>query len=488
MLVTTTCGNETSRMQGVEAMVMPAVRSAGFLAAGRKLAWVPLSAFLAAIAGCGSNAEPAMCPNLPIATGVLGQTNLNTGTANFGGIDPATVAAPYGALATDGELSYLADTANNRVLGYFSPPSGAGAEADFELGQGDASGSDFTGRAPGTGPTALSAPSKAWVSADGRLVVADTGNNRVLIWNLLPTANTPPDVVVGQPDFNSSRANQMLAAPTAATLRNPTAAVIANGYLIVADQGNNRVLIWNSVPTTANASADVELGQTAIREDDDITTQCTANSDDLGFCFGTAVSGGDEDAEDGLRVGMSAPSDVWSDGFKVLVSDTGNNRVLYWNQIPFTNNTAYTFVMGQAEPAQNEAGIDSQHMDTPWGVYANGTAVYVGDSGNNRVLVFDGFPFQNGQPATSLFGQADFAHSAANDSDQNGVPGSQQNNRTELAPTFNTLSFPTGVYVTSDGKLYVADHANNRIVTFSASSAVTGTVPSLCNGTNPRVE
>jgi len=56
------------------------------------------------------------------------------------------------------------------------------------------------------GPSFLNHP--MGVATDGvRLFVADTCNNRVLIWNSIPTTNyAPADVVVGQPDF--ARANR----------------------------------------------------------------------------------------------------------------------------------------------------------------------------------------------------------------------------------------------------------------------------------------
>ena len=43
------------------------------------------------------------------------------------------------------------------------------------------------------------------VYSDGeRLFVADTRNNRILIWNSIPTqTNQPADIVVGQQDFTS---------------------------------------------------------------------------------------------------------------------------------------------------------------------------------------------------------------------------------------------------------------------------------------------
>ena len=43
------------------------------------------------------------------------------------------------------------------------------------------------------------------ITNDGQhLIVVDTCNNRVLIWNSLPTSNVAPDVVLGQTDFNTN--------------------------------------------------------------------------------------------------------------------------------------------------------------------------------------------------------------------------------------------------------------------------------------------
>ncbi len=47
-------------------------------------------------------------------------------------------------------------------------------------------------------------PQGVWIQGS-KLFVADTQNNRVLIWNTIPTQNNQPaDVVLGQPDFTTS--------------------------------------------------------------------------------------------------------------------------------------------------------------------------------------------------------------------------------------------------------------------------------------------
>ncbi len=101
------------------------------------------------------------------------------------------------------------------------------------------------------------------VATDGKiLVVADTDNNRVLIWNSLPRANgQPADVVIGQADFTH---NGTKVPPTQTSLRGPEGVWLSNGKLFIADTQDNRILIYNKVPTANNAAADVVVGQEGL--------------------------------------------------------------------------------------------------------------------------------------------------------------------------------------------------------------------------------
>ncbi len=79
------------------------------------------------------------------------------------------------------------------------------------------------------GSVAQNALRNPWaVTSDGeKLIIAEYSNNRVLIYNNIPTANNAPaDVVIGQPDFNSSLANQG-GTPDANTLYRPWGLTIA---------------------------------------------------------------------------------------------------------------------------------------------------------------------------------------------------------------------------------------------------------------------
>lgn len=381
-----------------------------------------LSAVLPALlaSACGGASEDDDDPELILATRVIGQADFTSGSANRGAaVSALGLAQPLGPVATDGTRFFIADYGNHRVLGYAEIPTATTA-ALFVLGQDSA-----TASTPGTGPTRMALPASVAI-ADGRLVVADAGNNRVLIWNTLPVGNTPPDVVVGQPDLVSDDPGT-----AADRLSFPVAATIANNRLIVSDQDNNRVLIWNTVPAANGTPADVVLGQ---RD------------------FGTATANDEED-------GLNSPAGIWSDGFRLLVADSGNNRVMVWSQLPRTSGADASFVIGQSDFSRVTAGVGQGVLRTPFGVASDGTRIWIADSGNNRVLEFDAFPIANNVLAVDVYGQDRDNYSARlpNDEDQDGV--------TDDAPSAATLSSPTGVSV-SAGVLYVVDRNNHRVLAF----------------------
>ncbi len=373
-----------------------------------------------ALVGCGGSGGGDDEADLISAFNVVGQSDYTQGSPNAGATAAATtMAQPLGNVAVDGQRLFVADTANNRVLGYNTIPDAPGAAADFVLGQ-----DGFSGNLAGTTQSRMALPSAVFIG-EGRLVVADSGNNRVLIWNSIPSATgTLPDVVVGQDTFTTS-----LSGTSATTFSYPTSAVIANGRLLVADQNNNRVLVWSTVPASNGAAADMVLGQQDFSTRDD-----------------------DDEAEE-----MNRPASVWSDGFRLLVADSGNHRVLYWSLFPQQSGAEADYVIGQSDFSRSSAGTSSSTLRTPFGVAADGTRVYVADSGNNRVLEFDSFPISNGPAASDVFGQEGFSNNTANDNDQDGDVDDN--------PSQRTLSGPSGVFVYS-GVLYVSDRNNNRVMMF----------------------
>jgi DNA-binding beta-propeller fold protein YncE len=148
----------------------------------------------------------------------------------------------YGAsgLAVDAHGNlYVADTANNRVLVYRDPLT-TDAVADQVLGQ-----PGFQQRLAGTGPRRF-APGNLAIAlgpAD-ELYVADPGNDRVLEF-LQPLRGTAADRIFGHDDFAAGGVPFNVPPPpaTAANLLEPMGvAVDAMGNLYVADTGHDRVL------------------------------------------------------------------------------------------------------------------------------------------------------------------------------------------------------------------------------------------------------
>jgi hypothetical protein len=164
--------------------------------------------------------------------------------------------------------------------------------------------------------------------------IADTSNNRVKLYDNVPTSSFPdgPGIVLGQ--FNSSTnlnlGNGSLA--TAASMDGPTNATVCGGKFFVADKSNNRVLIWNSMPTTNGQAADLVLGQERM-------TNKTANRGG-----GVVASSNTLSAPYGLAcysVGSVA---------MLFVSDSGNHRVLVWNDVSSAGIGAdANQVLGQAD-------------------------------------------------------------------------------------------------------------------------------------------
>ena len=93
------------------------------------------------------------------------------------------------------------------------------------------------------------------------------------------------------------------------------------------------------------------------------------------------------------------PTDVWSDGTKLIVADNTNSRVLIWNTFPTANFTPADVVLGQSDFTHNAANDDNQDgsydsptvrtLYYPTGVYLFETKLFVTDYYNSRFLIFE---------------------------------------------------------------------------------------------------
>jgi hypothetical protein len=296
---------------------------------------------------------------------VLGQPDMTSNSPNNGGLSVG-LNSPM-SICSDGTKLVVVDRSNNRALIWNSFPTVTQEAANVVLGQPDlTSNSSNTG---GLSAHSLWLPASCHVDEGGKLYIADQRNNRLLIWNSIPTANqTNADVVLGQPDMTSGTANN--GGRTAHSLVNPWGVYAKNGKLYIADLDNQRVLIWNVIPTSNQANADVVLGQP------DMTS-------------GTANNGGIS------AQSLYYPRAVSVVGSKLYVSDGSNNRILVWNSVPTVNQTAADAVLGQTNFSSNTAnsgGLSATSLSAPWGAVSSFTFdgnsyLLITDSGNGRVLL-----------------------------------------------------------------------------------------------------
>lgn len=405
--------------------------------------WLFCLCLTAGLCSCGGGSSgsgddsPAGFDSFQRATLVIGQALFTVGTENAGrGTgDPGDIAAdgmvsPVGNAAIINSPLFIPDSGNNRVLGFDTLPTINGSAADFALGQ-----NDLTSASSGSGSGQLAAPQTVTAAAD-QLFVVDTGNNRVLIWNTLPDESAAAaDLVVGQVGFGLNLPNV-----AANRLASPASCFIIDGRLIVADQGNHRVLIWNSIPAASNVDADLVLGQ-----DDFIHNAANDDNQD-----------GAVDVTPSART-LNAPSDIWSDGNRLIVADRGNNRVLIWDSFPTGNFAPASTVIGQPDMLSATAGTSATELNGPLALASDGQQLFLVDRNNHRVLIWETLPNIDFAAADVVLGQSDFNHNTANDDDQNGVDDGQ--------PSTRTLNLPAGIELAGQ-RLLVSDTGNHRFLLF----------------------
>jgi sugar lactone lactonase YvrE len=156
---------------------------------------------------------------------------------------------------------------------------------------------------------------------------------------------------------------------------------------------------------------------------------------------------------------LSDPEGIFVDSNGALwVADTGNHRVLRFDGATGAVSTPTLTadqVIGQANFTTATTGITLNTLNTPRDAWVDGSGhLWVADSANNRVLRFDAVTGLGDGPAASrVFGQP--------------------NGTTNTATTMATgLSNPTSVSVDGNGVLWVADSTNNRVLRFDAAASV----------------
>ncbi|HEX6930453.1 MAG TPA: hypothetical protein VF267_14450 [Gammaproteobacteria bacterium] len=360
---------------------------------------------------------------------VIGQQDFSGGQPHQGGTVPSasSLNMPLGGVySSESDVLFIADSDNARVLGYLGVPDVNNANADFVLGQ-----QDFTSAEKVISAAGMFSP-EAVTTNGGRLMITDTDLNRVTVYAGVPeSGSAEPVLVVGQTalDVYTGACDQ-------STLIHPHAHYLApDGKLLVADAGNNRVLVWNEMPTENGAPADFVLGQVDFNN-------CSALEPE----------------------NFQHPAALWSDGERLIVADSEKHRILVWNTFPTESFQAPDVIIGQSDmlhPVPNDDNQDGVSDDAPTArtlSYPRDFSVhegklYVADMDNHRVLIWNEIPTESFTPADNVLGQPDFTSNAMNAG--------------EAQPNERGFRRPVGVSVVGD-QLLVTEWENSRVMVFDA--------------------
>jgi sugar lactone lactonase YvrE len=309
---------------------------------------------------------------------------------------------------TNPQQLWVADSENNRVL-LFNAPFTTGQNASVVLGQ-----SDFTSSSQATSATGLNDPTHVVADAHGNLWVSDWGNNRVLQYKQPFSSGMAASLVLGQTNFTANASSTSASGLSS----QHELAFDNNGDLWVADSYNNRVLEF--VPPFSNGmSASVVMGQPSFTANDCLTTA-------TGLCYPTGLA-------------FDKNGNLW-------VVDSDNNRVLQY-YAPFVNGESASTVLGQPSFTTAVQGAGATGVDVPWSVAIDPAGdVWVSDGGDWRVLEFTA-PFSSGEAASLVLGFPNFTTTV--------------NNNLQ-----SSLTNPRGIAFDAGGNLYVADNSSSRVMVF----------------------
>jgi uncharacterized protein (TIGR03437 family) len=388
----------------------------------------------------------------PLADIVIGQADFATATYTAGtspALSLTSFATPSGiAFDSAGRLFVAESVANQRgrIL-MWTPPFSSGQPASRLLGV-DTS----------TPPPANISDSQFAISPGGlfpigdSIAAVDTYNSRILVFApvekwLFNTTWQSATTVIGQADFASGSRNRGQS-PAADRLAFPTAAVLYNSELYVADTFNNRVIVMPQSSGLFGPATRV-LGQ----------DQMNQNAPNL--VEGREFNFGSSSFDGGLAVDGS------TDTPHLYVADTYNNRILGFKDLRnLVTGGKADIVIGQPDfqqtvvnyPQNNATQTNASGLSAPTGLAVDYQGnLFVADTGNGRVLRFPR-PFENYVPGTAeqadlVLGQSAFSATRISDA------------------TSRTMAAPYGLAYTSEGDLLVSDVALNRVLFFQGPSA-----------------
>jgi hypothetical protein len=369
---------------------------------------------LAAAASVTAHFAP---PNVPVTNGqaadlVLGQVDFYT-LETSPPVNSSTLRRPSHC-DSDGTRLWVVDSGRGRALQWNSLPLFDYTAANDVVGQ-----QNTTSVVSQTSRREMRTENVGVSVHNGTIYFTDTWSQRIIAWTAAD--NTLPDAALyfGQMSWTDSVVNQYV--------RLGFGLWVGAGHLIVAENLDWAISIWNWIPSSSGAvSPDVVL---------------------------EAQISGTTDA-----TSVSEPTDVhYDEATHFLFVADGDHRVMVWNGIPTVDRTPADFVLGQSgfgsrlrnagAPGPNNVG-----MSGPSAIHVAFGSLFVADPGNHRVLVWTPIPRTMGEPATAVLGQPDMTSQIA----------------VEGTPSESTMWTPNGICNVGD-KLFVTDRDWNRVLRFDLS-------------------
>ena len=242
--------------------------------------------------------------------------------------------------------------------------------------------------------------------ADDKLYVTDGSNHQVKIYNNLAgipnlerTLGVAGTIKMDNTGFNL-----------------PNVVAVADGRLYVSEGDNHRVQIYN-LPIVDNDEADVTIGT------------------------GTAVTMG--------NTGFNHPASLVIANGKLYVSDYFNNRIQIYN-LPITASDEADATIGTGTQ-----GTGTNQFYWPVGMVITNDRLYVGDSENHRIQIYNNL---------------------------SGTPTYERTLGTGAVETDNTgFNGATHLAIAND-RLYVSDHGNHRVQIYTNLSGVPAVERTLGTG------
>jgi uncharacterized protein (TIGR03437 family) len=377
---------------------------------------------------------------------------------------------PMGLVMIGGDLGVI-DAYYNRITVFSalddwigsSSTGGSSPAATSAIGQVDFSTSVASAAANG-----LSGPTQAAYSGS-ELFVADSSNNRVVVW---PHGQAAATRVLGQRDFGHSAPNWIEGRElylstgfhylfgSSGPIVSDSGGVVVDATsnparLYISDTYNNRVLGYRDARNVRPGdTADLVIGQPDV--------------------FSSGINGPVNDANKPTNAGLYLPAGLAVDASgNLYVADRGNGRVLRFPK-PFDQPSAFSqtanLVLGKNDfTSARDSSVSDSNMYLPYGlafIRLEGHLL-VSDMSHDRVLLFkkpQGGDFSNGQAAGGVFGQSDLFTS------------------TRVLGAADKMVSPRGISTDTSGRLYIADLGNNRILVYDGAASYGphgGSPPSL---------